>query len=149
MTQPKGFFKEGGKTKPRHDKKGITEDKLSVSVKGNNDTIEVGTKPHSHAVLGLDVSHNKFAPEIKRAYLDKKEDVDDLLKSRLDLLKKKHGDNIVMQSIMLTARPFQNETTFVVTFTNPKKDKDYEQWYINEKISKNNNKPTFEVNRSH
>lgn len=43
MTKPKGFFKEGGKTKPRFEKKGITEDKLNVSVKGNNDTIVVGT----------------------------------------------------------------------------------------------------------
>lgn len=45
MAQPKGFFKEGGKTKPRHEKKGITEDQMSVSVKGNNDTIVVEKKP--------------------------------------------------------------------------------------------------------
>lgn len=44
MAQPKGFFKEGGKTKPRFEKKGIKESDMRISVKGNNDTITVGTK---------------------------------------------------------------------------------------------------------
>lgn len=50
--KPKGYFREGGKTKPITQKKGITEDKLNVSVKGNNDTIEVGTKKPTGGMKG-------------------------------------------------------------------------------------------------
>lgn len=45
LAQPKGFFKDNGKTKPRHEKKGISEDQMNISVKGNNDTIVVEKKP--------------------------------------------------------------------------------------------------------
>lgn len=41
MTQPKGFFKENGKTKPRFEKKGIKESDMNISIKGNNDMIKV------------------------------------------------------------------------------------------------------------
>ena len=38
----KGFASHGnGKKHPIHEKKGITEDQMNISVKGNNDTIEV------------------------------------------------------------------------------------------------------------
>ena len=52
MAQPKGFFKEGGKTKPRFEKKGIKESDMRISVKGNNDTITVGTKKSTGGMKG-------------------------------------------------------------------------------------------------
>lgn len=50
--KPKGYFKEGGKTKPITPKKGITEDQMKISVKGNNDTIEVGAKKPTSGMKG-------------------------------------------------------------------------------------------------
>lgn len=42
MTQPKGFTtNQGGRKHPIFEKKGITEDQLNISVKGNNDKITV------------------------------------------------------------------------------------------------------------
>lgn len=46
--KPKGFYKQGGKTKPINEKKGVKESDMKISVKGNNDTIRVDPKIQNH-----------------------------------------------------------------------------------------------------
>lgn len=60
--KPKGFYKQGGKSKPISEKKGVRESDMKIDVKGNNDRIKVDgdfTRKHDKKFVTTQFKLNK------------------------------------------------------------------------------------------
>ena len=108
--RPAGFFREGGKIKPRHEKKGINETDLKISEHGAGEKIEVKIDPSKKPEIKQKevqfISQEPVVGKIKNShYQNKSQDV------TLDI-ELKHGDR---EKLGVDGKIYENPLQFSIT----------------------------------
>lgn len=83
--RPVGFFREGGKKKPRHEKKGVNETDLNISEKGKGagQKIEIKIDPRSKSSM-IEMIKNKKDPVFEKTNPERMTHILDAAGKRFD-----------------------------------------------------------------